>query len=87
MYVHLGNDVLVSFSDLISIINIENQVTEETKDIIDSAEMERTLVMIGRENKNKSLVVCQDKVYISPISSSTLYKRAAHLNWEDKYGD
>ena len=87
MYIHLGNDVLVSFSDLISIVNIEGQMTEEAQDIMDIAEVERNLVMIGREDKNKSLVICQDKVYISPISSSTLYKRASHLNWEDKYDD
>jgi regulator of extracellular matrix RemA (YlzA/DUF370 family) len=87
MYIHLGNDVLVSFSNLISIINIEKQMTKETKAIIDIAELKKKLVMIGREDKNKSLVICKDKVFISPISSSTLFKRASHLNWEDKYGD
>ena len=87
MYIHLGNDVLVSFSNLISIVNIENQITKETQAIMNKAESKKKLVMIGRDDKNKSLVVCLDKVYISPISSTTLYKRALHLNWEDKHGD
>ena len=87
MYIHLGNDVLVSFSNLISIINIENQVTKETQTIMNKAESKKKLVMIGREGKNKSLVVCLNKVYISPISSITLYKRALNMNWEGKYGD
>ena len=80
MYIHLGNDVLVSFSDLISIINIETQMTKETKDIVSKAETDKNLVMIGREGKDKSLVICTDKVYISPISSATLYKRASHFS-------
>jgi hypothetical protein len=86
MYVHLGNDVVVPFQDLIAIVGIENQVTEEAQDIINMAEIERRLTVVGN-NKNKSLVICAEQVYTSPISAFTLSKRAGRLNWEERNDD
>ena len=76
MFIHLGNDVVVAAQRLISIINIEDPWSEDVQDVIDLAEMERRLVMISDQEKKKALVICDDSVYISPISSQTLYKRA-----------
>ena len=87
MYLHLGNDVLAACTELISIIDIEKQMTKETEEIMKQAQDNKTLVMVGKKEKNKSLVICQEKVYVSPISSTTLYKRAMNINWEDKNDD
>jgi regulator of extracellular matrix RemA (YlzA/DUF370 family) len=76
MFIHLGNDVVVAVQSLIAIINIEDPWSKDIQDVIDLAEMERKLVMISDQEKKKALVICDDGVYISPISSQTLYKRA-----------
>jgi len=84
MYIHLGDDVVVSFKDLIAVVNVEHKMTADLQDIIDIAEVDKKLVPVGKNNKDKSLVIARDKVYLSPISSVTLLKRAQHLSWEEK---
>lgn len=76
MYIHLGNDILISSRDLISIVNIENKINPELQDIIDIASVDKKIKYINKKNKHKSLVICDDFVYLSPISSTTLAKRA-----------
>lgn len=76
MFIHLGNDAVITAQSLIAIINIEDPWSEDVQDVIDLAEMERRLVTISDQEKKKALVICDDGVYISPISSQTLYKRA-----------
>jgi regulator of extracellular matrix RemA (YlzA/DUF370 family) len=82
MFIHLGNDVSVATQSLIAIINIEDPWSEDIQDVIDLAEMERKLVIISDQEKKKALVICDDRVYISPISSHTLYKRANNFYGE-----
>lgn len=83
MYIHLGNDILISSRDLISIINIENQINPELQDIIDIASVEKNIKVINKQDKVKSLVICDDYIYLSPISSTTLSKRAINYLKED----
>ncbi|MDD3364019.1 MAG: DUF370 domain-containing protein [Syntrophomonas sp.] len=78
MYIHLGNDVVISAVDVIAILNIEEPLSADLRDIIEIAEIERKLVNISKKDKRKALVVCDNRIYISPISSNTLYKRASH---------
>ncbi|MBO8159699.1 extracellular matrix regulator RemB [Thermosyntropha sp.] len=82
MYVHLGNNYIISTRDIIAIINIEPPVSEELDDVIETACIDKKLINIAEGKKSKSLVICNDNVYISPISSTTLYKRIANYNKE-----
>lgn len=79
MYIHLGNDVVISTQSLIAIVNIEEPLSADIQDVLDLAAVERKLVNISEKDKRKALVICDDCAYISPISSSTLYKRANHF--------
>lgn len=76
MYIHLGNDVVISAQSLIAIVNIEEPLSADLQDIIDIAALDRKLINITEKDKKKALVICDDCAYISPISSQTLYKRA-----------
>ncbi len=78
MYIHLGNDVVVSAVDVIAILNIEEPISADLRDIIEIAEIEKKMVTISKKEKRKALIICNDQIYISPISSTTLYKRASH---------
>jgi len=80
MYIHLGNDMVISGTDVIAILNIEEPVSADLKDILEMAEIDKKMVTISTSEKKKSLIICDDKYYLSPISSNTLYKRALHFS-------
>ena len=77
MYIHLGNNYIISSQNIIAILNLESPMSEDIQDIVEMARAEKRLVPISEKGKDKSLVLCDDKVDLSPISSTTLYKRAA----------
>lgn len=76
MYIHLGNNYIISSKKIITILNLEPPVAEDIQDIMEIARSEKSLISISEKGKEKSLIVCDDQVYLSPISSTTLYKRA-----------
>lgn len=82
MYLHLGNNYIISSQNIIAILNLNPPLNEDIKDIMEIARSERKLVNISEKGKNKALILCDDKVYLSPISSNTLYKRASHFTEE-----
>lgn len=80
MYLHLGQDVVVNTNDVISILDMDNTtVSKITKEFLKGSEEEGFVVNVSEELP-KSYVLCERNgrvcVYISPISSSTLLKRA-----------
>lgn len=77
MYIHLGNNYIISSQNIIAILNLEPPLTEDIQDIMEIARSEKKLVSISEKGKEKSLILCDDKVYLSPISSTTLHKRAS----------
>lgn len=76
MYIHLGNDIVISTRRVIAIVNIEEPVSADLTEIIEIAEIEKKLVTVSYQDKKKSMIICDDQIYLSPISSNTLYKRA-----------
>lgn len=82
MYLHLGNDQVISGERVVAIINLEEPTKEEIKVVIENAELDKKLTVISKNEKRKAMVICDDQIYISPISSSTLYKRAIQIQKE-----
>lgn len=76
MYIHLGNNHIISSQNIVAILNIEPPIAEDIVDIIDSAKLDKKLINISEKGKEKALIICDNKVYLSPISSTTLFKRA-----------
>jgi len=83
MYIHLGNDVIISSENVIAIVNIDDPISPDLKDIMELAELDKKIINISDKDKKKAMVICDDYIYISPISSSTLYKRAINNYKED----
>ncbi|ADI00812.1 MAG TPA: DUF370 domain-containing protein [Syntrophothermus lipocalidus] len=75
MYMHLGDDYTVFLNEVIAIVNIDGLIDRSVKDIIDLAQAEKKLCRIGEKGKEKSLIITEQYVYLSPISSLTLFKR------------
>ncbi|MDD3852408.1 MAG: DUF370 domain-containing protein [Syntrophomonadaceae bacterium] len=76
MYIHLGNNYIVSAGDIIAILSLEPPVAEEVKEIIEIAKLEKNFSNVSEKGKEKALIICDKGVVLSPISSTTLQKRA-----------
>lgn len=76
MFIHLGGEKIIRASELIAIFDVTIETSSKlSKGFVTHARKENQTESIGEEEP-KSLVVTADKVYYSPISSTTLKKRA-----------
>lgn len=84
MFLHLGEDIAVPLRDVVSIMNIRTSgFSKKTKEFLKIAEDEGFLVKIS-DKKPKSFIFTiketQTIIYLSPISSVTLNKRAKFMD-------
>ncbi len=80
MYLHLGADIVVSSRDIVAILDLEKTtVSKITRDFLGDIQKKAMVINVSNEMP-KSYVITKDgekeKVFISPISSATLLKRA-----------
>ena len=81
MYLHLGGEICVRIKEIIAIMDLETSSTSKiTREFLKKMQKNGIVISINDEELPKSYVVTEkDKkvtMYISPISSSTLLKRA-----------
>lgn len=81
MFLHLGGDVVVNLSDVIAIFDLDvTSTSKTTREFLAIAEEEGFVINVSKEDLPKSFVLAEtnkiSKVFISPISSATLLKRA-----------
>lgn len=76
MYIHLGNNFIIPAADIIAILNIKSPMPKDIKEIIEIAKTEKKLFNVSEKGKEKALIICTEKAYLSPISSTTLFRRA-----------
>ncbi|HEY8464745.1 MAG TPA: extracellular matrix/biofilm biosynthesis regulator RemA family protein [Bacillota bacterium] len=80
MFLHLGDDTLTDLSKIIVIINIENDLGAKTnQQFIQKAWDQKTIQQIGTKDW-KSIIITDQKIYLSPISTHTLKKRAGFVS-------
>ncbi|MDD3223097.1 MAG: DUF370 domain-containing protein [Clostridium sp.] len=80
MFLHLGENVVVPIKDIIGIFDVETTMySSDTSQFLRMAEEDGFVERITKDNP-KSFVIAEvdkkSKVYLSPISSSTLSKRS-----------
>lgn len=76
MYLHIGEDTLIRDKDIIGIFDMDTStVNKATRDYLKKAEQEKRVVYVNYDLP-KCFVVTDKKVFISPINTSTLSKRA-----------
>ena len=81
MYLHLGGEVVISQKDIIAIFDLDITTTSKiTREFLHVAEEEGFVVNVASEDLPKSYILAEinkeSRVFISPISSATLLKRA-----------
>lgn len=76
MFLHLGGDVIIPKKDVIAILNVRAENSPITKEFLEIARGEKTVRIIAKKGKEKSFVLTREQIFVSPISCSTLKKRA-----------
>lgn len=79
MFLHLGENVVVPVKDIIGIFDLQTTMySSDTSAFLRMAEEDGFVERVSKE-KPKSFVIAEvnkmSKIYLSPISSSTLTKR------------
>ena len=88
MYLHLGSSVVIHQDDILGIFDLDNTTwSRHTRDFLSLAELEGRVVSVG-DDLPKSFTLCQNKagevtVYLSQLSSSTLFKRMESGSFEN----
>lgn len=83
MFLHLGGDTVVNLKDVIAIMDLDvTSISKITREFLAVAEEEGFVVNVS-EDLPKSYVLTEidheSKIFISPISSATLLKRARNF--------
>ncbi|MCI1945841.1 extracellular matrix regulator RemB [Clostridium luticellarii] len=86
MFLHLGENIVVPIKDVIGIFDVETSTyNSDTLQFLRMAEEDGFVEKITKD-KPKSFIIAEvnkkSKIYLSPISSSTLTKRSKALDYE-----
>ncbi|EOR25732.1 hypothetical protein A499_03733 [Niallia nealsonii AAU1] len=76
MYVHIGENILVRTSEIITIL--DKQTVESSPISKEFLEQQKAMIN-GKSSSYKSIVITKDTIYFSPIASNTLKKRTVQL--------
>ncbi|MBP2655666.1 MAG: hypothetical protein H6Q73_3235 [Firmicutes bacterium] len=82
MFLHLGADTIVPLKSLIAITDVKNGLSGINSDFL-KVMHEESLISDVSDGNAKSFVVTDKMVYLSPISSLTLKKRANFITDDD----
>ncbi len=80
MYLHLGRDVVVPYSSVIAVVDMDTATSSRHTRAFLSAAEKQNRVLVVTDELPRSAVICGGKngaeVYICQISSKTLLRRA-----------
>ncbi len=76
LFIHLGGDVIIRSKDIIAILNRDVQELSSVTNLYLKAEEKRKAKTVISADYIKSIVVTNDEIYYSPVSSLTLNRRA-----------
>lgn len=80
MYLHLGGEISVKIKNIVAIMDLETtSVSKITKDFLKFAQRSNSVINVNEELPKSYVLTSKNnetRVYVSPISSQTLLKRA-----------
>lgn len=76
MYIHLGGEKIIQSNELIAIFDLSIEKSSKISHSFVNQALERSDIEKIGDEEPKSLIVTKEKMYYSPISSTTLKKRA-----------
>lgn len=82
MYLHLGQDVVVPYEEILGIFDLDNTTYNvRAAGFINGAQREGRVVLCT-DDLPKAAVVCDGGVYLSQLSPATLLKRVENQSFE-----
>ncbi len=79
MLVHLGDDIMVDDQEVVAIIAYEAmEASSPNLTFLDWAADRREVTGVSG-SRVRSAVICRDRVFLSPISPTTLMRRATRV--------
>jgi hypothetical protein len=83
LYLHIGEEEVVFFDDIVAIMDIEKTTTSNnTREFLKKSEESGIVRTVGTDIPKSFIVALTEgkqKVFLSPISSNTLKKRVAKI--------
>jgi len=85
MFLHIGGDYIVSMKDIVAIVDMEKStISQDTRNFLKISDEEGFIINVVENEMPKSFIITQEKhksiIYLSPISTTTLYKRYEIMN-------
>lgn len=74
MFLHIGGDIIIPVKDIIGIFDLSFGAESATKDFLRVAK-EEGFIVDQIDGDKKSFILVNERIYLSPIASSTLRKR------------
>jgi extracellular matrix regulatory protein B len=81
MYIHIGEETIVRTREIIAILDKDS--VHSSQDIQEFLRLNNRHTENLSKNSFKSIVVTDEKIFLSPLSSATLRKRSQLLNVTD----
>lgn len=76
MFIHLGGDIVLKAERIVAILDHNSQnLSKENHDMMKDHKKRKATVQVTEDNP-KSMVITEEEIYLSPISSHTLKRRA-----------
>ena len=76
MFLHLGGNMIIPKKDIVAILDIRTGASAITGELLKTAAEEDFIINAAGSDKKKTYVITSNKIYYSPISCTTLKKRA-----------
>ena len=77
MYLHLGSDILIRKDKVVAIIDLEiATLGKVNENYLDKLKKNKKINYVSTPGKEKTLIITSNGYYLSPISSTTLFKRS-----------
>lgn len=85
MYLHLGGEICVNIKDIVAIMDMETSSTSKiTRDFLRITQKKSRVISVNEELPKSYVLIHTNNettLYISPISSQTLLKRANNFKF------
>ncbi|MCE5285251.1 MAG: DUF370 domain-containing protein [Pelosinus sp.] len=78
MFLHLGADTVVLLKNVVAIADLKMVKSNINNDFLENMRANKLVIDIS-DNNAKSIVIADEVVYLSAISSLTLKKRAGNV--------
>ena len=82
MFIHLGENTVITDKNILGIFDMDTStVNKATRDYLSKAEKDKKIKYVSYDLP-KSFIVTDDIVYVSPINTATLNKRARNQSYK-----